>query len=188
MHCFLETMITGMIPKPSLVMWMLMSMMIIVTAVLLLIVMFLMMMIYIYITNQKNTKTAFFNHFSFILTPKNIHIYVHTYVHTYFKCRAYTSYIVAPWIIVNPKSPFSFSFISSPLTIAEAFTGLSFSVCLKEPFAFVFEWNEYCVCVIRSVVMWTHITWVVRKGTGRKMLVCFLGKSLFHAHCSLLPL
>ena len=79
MHYFLETMITGLIPKPSLVMWMLMSMMIIVTVVLLL-VMFLMMMIYIYITNQKNTKTAFFNHFSFILTPKT-YIYVHTYTH-----------------------------------------------------------------------------------------------------------
>ena len=126
MHYFLETMTTGMIPKPSLVMWMLMSMMIIVTVALLLLVMFLMMMIYIYITNQKNTKTAFFNHFSFILTPKNIHIYVQTYIHTYFKHREHTSYIVAPWIIINPKSPFSFSFISSPLTNAEAFTGLSF--------------------------------------------------------------
>ena len=126
MHYFLETMTTGMIPKPTLVMWMLMSMMIIVTVALLLLVMFLMMMIYIYITNQKNTKTAFFNHFSFILTPKNIHIYVRTYIHTYFKHREHTSYIVAPWIIINPKSPFSFSFISSPLTNAEAFTGLSF--------------------------------------------------------------
>ena len=43
----------------------------------------LMMMIYIYITNQKNTKTAFFNHFSFILTPKTyISTYKHIYTHT----------------------------------------------------------------------------------------------------------